>query len=90
MYASMARTLLNYFDRPGSRRYDRGDIHPLNYLSTNSQDVQTDGDRSDASLQHSSRELDETSWLSAASIFQTFDALKKYTGPLKESMEVFQ
>ncbi|MBA4053834.1 MAG: penicillin-binding protein 1C, partial [Marivirga sp.] len=70
MYASMARTLTHYTDRPGSNRYDKKDFHELRYVS---------GDSSKAA------NLEATSWLSAASIYQTFDALKEVYRPGEES-----
>jgi penicillin-binding protein 1C len=82
MYASMARTLIHYFDHPGKNRYDRSDFHELNFL-------QRDQSKDDAGSTLSSTdvlgELEETSWLSAASIYQTFDALKEVYRPGEES-----
>lgn len=73
MYASMARTLNHYFNCPGKNRYDRKDFHQPNYLINNPQ------------LSTINRNLGETSWLSAASIYQTFDALKEVYRPGEES-----
>ncbi len=73
MYASMARTLNHYFNYPGKNRYDRKDFHQPNYLINNPQ------------LSTINRNLGETSWLSAASIYQTFDALKEVYRPGEES-----
>jgi len=70
MYASMARTLNHYFNYPGKNRYDRKDFHQPDYLFTNASQ-ETD--------------LEETSWLSAAAIYQTFDALKEVYRPGEES-----
>lgn len=83
MYASMARTLNNYFTHPGSRRYARSDFHPLNYVSAA---PIASGDESErgAGQTHESG-LEQTSWLSAASIYQTFDALKEVYRPGEES-----
>ena len=36
MYASMARTLNNFFEHPGKNKYDRSDFHSLHYLSQDS------------------------------------------------------
>lgn len=86
MYASMARTLMNYFDRPGNNRYNKSDVHPLNYLEKDSQtQSQTKAGSSAISHNDLSISLEETSWLSAASIFQTFDALKEVYRPGEES-----
>jgi penicillin-binding protein 1C len=71
MYASMARTLLNYSEHPGSKRYSRADFHPANFIQ-----------RAD-SLELS--ELEATSWLSAAAIYQTLDVLTEVHRPGEES-----
>ena len=66
-YASMARTLNNYFEHPGKNRYERKDFHaPIYYAKKNEVEV---------------REVEETSWLSAASIYLTFNALKEVYRP---------
>jgi penicillin-binding protein 1C len=65
MYASMARTLNNYFEHPGRNRYSRSDFHSLAYIA-----------RTD-----SASVLEETSWINAASIYLTFDALKELYRP---------
>lgn len=83
MYASMARTLSNYFDRPGTRRYLRSDIHPLNYMVKSPQEIPHE--ILATSPHNGSLTLEETGWLSAASIFQTFDALKEVYRPGEES-----
>jgi penicillin-binding protein 1C len=72
MYASMARTLNNYWEHPGKNRYDKNDFH-VPYYNTDE-----DGTPVEAILE-------ETSWLSAAAIFQTFDALKEVYRPGEES-----
>ena len=72
-YASMARTLNNYFEHPGKNRYDKKDFHEPVYIVT---DPSVKGAKN--SIEH---ELEETSWLSAASIFFTFDALKEVYRP---------
>lgn len=73
MYASMARTLNNYFERPGANRYSRSDLHPLRYQVTKTE------------KKEENPALEETSWLSAASIYQAFDALKEVYRPGEES-----
>ncbi len=72
MYASMSRTLNNYWEHPGKNRYDKSDFHHPYYSS--SKDVIP-----------AEAALEETSWLSAAAIFQTFDALKEVYRPGEES-----
>jgi penicillin-binding protein 1C len=71
MYASMARTLGNYHEHPGKNRYDTRDYHPLRYQQKSTPD--------------SARILEEVSYVSAASIYQTFDALKEVYRPGEES-----
>lgn len=73
MYASMARTLNHFDKRPGTNRYHRRDFHPATYLMH-----QSDGS-TDVNV------LQSTSWLSAASIYQTFDALTELSRPGEES-----
>lgn len=69
MYASMARTL-NHFERyPGANRYERSDFRPPVYEQT---PLQTQG-------------LQATSWLSAASICHTFNALTELSRPAEVS-----
>lgn len=70
-YASMARTLNHYFLKPGSKRYRKSDFHPPYYASSTKQDEQL--------------ELSETSWLSASSIWLTFDALRELYRPGEET-----
>lgn len=65
-FASMARTLNHYFEHPGKTRYRRSDFHPPVY---------------EFKKETKEEELDETSWLSAASIFQTFETLKEVYRP---------
>ncbi len=67
-FASMARTLVNYSERQGKARYNKKDFHAPIYVQ---QSVQSDN----VSTQ------EETSWLSAASIYLTFDALKEVYRP---------
>ena len=70
MYASMARTLNNYFEHPGRNRYRLSDFHPPAYV---------------ADKGRGERELQETSWLSAASIYLTFEKLQELYRPAEES-----
>jgi len=83
MYASMARTLNNYFEHPGKNKYDRGDFHELHYRLT----VGDNQSEPDSIVNRESKivNLDAASWLGAASIFQTFDALKEVYRPGEES-----
>lgn len=73
MYASMARTLNNYFTHPGKNRYDRHDFHALAYTphSINTLDK--------------APVLEAHSWLGASAIYQTFDVLKELYRPGEES-----
>jgi penicillin-binding protein 1C len=70
MYASMARTLNNYFTHPGKNKYSRSDYHPLTYLTKQSSE---------------SGDLEETTWINAAAIFNTVDALKELYRPGEET-----
>ena len=77
MYASMARTLNNYWEHPGKNRYNRRDFHPPHYIEQRYESgINPDGAEGN---------LEATSWLSAAAIFQTFDALKEVYRPGEES-----
>ena len=69
-YASMARTLQNYFEVPGKNRYYKNDFHQPTYLV---------GD----SVARSN--LEENSVLSAASIYLTVDVLKELYRPGEET-----
>jgi len=69
MYASMARTLRNYFSAPGAARYVRTDFHAPTYLS----------------LEETRGLRDKTSWLSASSIYLTFETLKELYRPSGEA-----
>ena len=72
MYASMARTLNHYDNHPGwKNKYDRKDFHQPNYITPASSPSRGVGE--------------ENSWLSAASIYETFDALKEVYRPGEES-----
>ena len=77
MYASMARTLNNYWEHPGKNRYNRKDFHPPHYIEPRYEPDLNQGG--------SEGNLEATSWLSAAAIFQTFDALKEVYRPGEES-----
>lgn len=70
MYASMARTLNHYFNYPGKNRYDKNDFHSPAYT-----------------LQPDSADnfVGESSWFSAAAIYQTLDALKEVYRPGEET-----
>jgi penicillin-binding protein 1C len=70
MYASAARVEMNYFTHPGKNRYAPNDIHPLTYVSD---------------FASGNNDLNETSALSAASVYLTFDALKELYRPAEES-----
>ncbi len=69
MYASMARTLNHYATFPGKNKYVRSDFHPLSCTVTEADQ----------------RFPEATSWLSASSIYHTFDALKELYRPGEES-----
>ncbi|MDQ2658285.1 MAG: penicillin-binding protein 1C, partial [Bacteroidota bacterium] len=71
MYASMARTLDNYFEHPGRSRYVRKDFHAPVYVRTQTSET------------HLERE--QTSWLSASSIYLTFETLKELYRPAEET-----
>lgn len=73
MYASCGRTLLNYFERPGKNRYDKGDIHPPALVfQKNNQAIQ-------------SVDLEPNSFLSASSLWLTFDVLRDLYRPGEET-----
>lgn len=69
MYASMARTLNNYFESAGKNRYSTKDFHSLRYID----------------VADSTRTHELNSWLSAASIYLTFDALEELYRPGEQS-----
>ncbi len=74
VYASMARTLNRFFHHPGKNKYNRLDFHqPYYYLRETTQ------------LENYSSPVEENSFLSAASIYMTFDALKEVYRPGEES-----
>ena len=76
MYASMARTLNNFRERPGSNRYDKNDFHSPFYVKK--MDSVTDTYPVGATL-------GSHSWMSASAIYQTFDALKDLYRPGEET-----
>ncbi|MGC3943948.1 MAG: penicillin-binding protein 1C [Chryseolinea sp.] len=73
MYASMARTLNHFDDVPGANRYNRFDFHAPSYL----RDVNIDSATVEARV--------PSSYLSAASIYQTFEVLTELSRPGEES-----
>lgn len=73
MYASMARTLNHYSHYAHwKNKYDRTDFHQPNYVSGDNASPKTAG-------------TEENSWFSAASIYETFDALKEVYRPGEET-----
>jgi penicillin-binding protein 1C len=72
MYASMARTL-NHYSRYAhwKNKYDRTDFHQPNYVA--------------APAPSQGKVMEENSWFSAASIYETFDALKEVYRPGEET-----
>ncbi len=70
VYASMARTLNNYFESPGRNRYSKKDFHAPVYVASDS-------------LMNERQE--ETSWLSASSVYLTLDVLKEVYRPGEET-----
>jgi penicillin-binding protein 1C len=68
-YASMARTLNNYFVDQGDHRYDKNDFHSPVYIEQAAREKQPDA----------------TSWLNAGSIYLTFDAIKELYRPGEET-----
>jgi penicillin-binding protein 1C len=73
-YASMARTLNNYFERPGKNRYEKNDFHEPTYLRRPTSNP-------NSTKESMGRDVEESSWLSAASIFLTFNSLKEVYRP---------
>ncbi len=71
VYASMARTLNNYFEYPGRSRYHRSDFHPPQF-----QAVKGSGEVGAP---------EAASWLSASSIYLTFEALTALYRPVEEA-----
>jgi len=72
IYGSMARSLTGYFQHPGKDRYDKTDFHSPHYLKIKNGPMNVPS-------------LEATSWLSAASIYQTFNALTELYRPGEES-----
>ncbi|NJN41593.1 MAG: penicillin-binding protein 1C [Flammeovirgaceae bacterium] len=70
MYASMARTLNNYFERPGVNRYDKSDFHSLKVIPDNAPKQPV---------------LEQGTWLSAPAIWLTFEALLELYRPGEET-----
>ncbi len=73
-YASMARTLNNYFIHPGQNRYDKKDFHAPEYFLTGP-----------AVANERNARLEQNSFLSAASIWLTFETLKEVFRPGEET-----
>jgi penicillin-binding protein 1C len=69
MYASMGRTLVNYFERPGSSKYSTSDIRPLQYVAR----------------ENPERALEKNSVLSASAIWSTVESLKELYRPGEET-----
>lgn len=69
MYASMARTLNHYFKYPGKNRYTKSDFHAPVYTKQ----------------EMPAETVGESSWLSAAAIYETMDALKEVYRPGEET-----
>jgi penicillin-binding protein 1C len=69
-YASMARSLNEYFNYPGKKRYRKGDFHPLTFLQHDSIPP---------------TELEEATFLSASASYLTFNVLKELYRPGEES-----
>lgn len=67
-YASLARTVNHYFERPGKNRYNKNDFHPLSYLPVQPPALISESDEA-------------SSYLSAASVYLTFEALKDLYRP---------
>lgn len=72
-YASMARTLNNYFKVVGNKRYNKNDFHSATYMAV-------PGNQDNADKQRT-----ETSWLNAAGIWLTFETLKELYRPGEET-----
>ncbi len=70
MYASMARVLNKALSLTPDKRYNASDYHPLNYLK--------------ASAKQEDKYNESSGYLSAASIYQTFEALTELNRPGEE------
>lgn len=75
MYASLARTLNHYFLHAGATKYSPDDFHAPTYHLSSLTDQKDNG----------APVVEETSLFSAASIYNTFDALKEVYRPGEES-----
>lgn len=75
MYASMARTLNNFFEHPGARKYQRRDFHAPVYTTN----------ETTSTPESNNLNLENSSWLSAASIYQTFTTLTEVYRPGEET-----
>lgn len=71
MYASCGRTLNNYFERPGKKKYDRSDFHSPVLIRD--------------SVYHIGNNVEESSYLSASSLWITFETLKELYRPGEET-----
>lgn len=65
-YASMARILNQYFERPGNNRYAKSDIRPLSF---------------EYAAPHFDDDLTDATAIGAASIYSTFEVLKELYRP---------
>ncbi|MBY0433773.1 MAG: penicillin-binding protein 1C, partial [Cyclobacteriaceae bacterium] len=70
MYASCARILTNYFQRPGQNRYGKSDFHSLQYVFSDDKSPST---------------LEPTSQLGASSLWSTFETLRELYRPGEET-----
>jgi penicillin-binding protein 1C len=70
-YASMARSLNNFFEHPGKNKYRKSDFHPLRFLASDS-------------IIHES-ELEEVNFISAAAAYLTFGVLQEVYRPGEET-----
>ena len=66
MYASMGRTLKNFFEHPGSNKYSKYDFHSPRFVTKAANEFPAS---------------EPSSWLSAASIYLTFEALTQLSRP---------
>lgn len=88
-YASMARTLNNYFEHPGKNRYDKRDFHAPSYVINYAKALLIKKNPvgkpafplEEFRDEKNQNEVEETSWLSATSIYLTFNALKEVYRP---------
>jgi len=82
-FASMARTLNNYGERLGKNRYVKKDFHPPAYEKSTASKIASPNTPPNAGTRDDDAE--ESSWLNAASIYLTFDAMKEVYRPGEES-----